>query len=68
MRFDITLRGNRSVRGCLMRLKCFKQRWIFDPAKLRARVMRCKRLKRRMFSLPLAHREARLAFGLPQRA
>jgi hypothetical protein len=30
--------------------------------------MRCKRLKRRIFSLPSAHREARLAFGLPQRA
>jgi hypothetical protein len=27
-----------------------------------------KRLKRRIFSLPSAHREARTAFGLPQRA
>jgi hypothetical protein len=30
--------------------------------------MRIKRLKRRVFSLPSARREARLAFGLPQRA
>jgi hypothetical protein len=30
--------------------------------------MRLKHLKRRIFSLLWAHREARLAFGLPQRA
>jgi hypothetical protein len=66
--FRITPRGMRAASRCLMRHKCFQQRWIFRACESARRVMRIKRLKRRDFSLSSARRKAKTAFSLPQRA
>jgi hypothetical protein len=66
--FRVTSRGIHSAPRRPMLHKCFQQRWIFRLRAAARLAIRPKHLKRRSFSLSSAHRDARPAFGLPQRA
>jgi hypothetical protein len=66
--FRIASRGMRAAPRRTIRLKYFKQRWIFGACESTHLAMRIKRLKRRAFSLSSVRRKPQLSFSLPQRA